>query len=232
LIIPDHASGFPVLRALSLWTCRRHCPGAADGRIRRSKSLIRVSLPRFHYRVGLHIVLFEVCSAFPHVAACTLVTKFVTAIRGLQTFRRLHACPGCFRRERSPGGPCTHWKTPPCHGARRKPVIAAVNGWAAGAGFYILLSSTDIRIASREHARFKFALTSQGWRGHGPGATLLARQLRYIDAMKMLLTAEPVDAEEALEVAPSYALAVPSLALQTTPALLLPASPIDRKGPS
>src|SRR5271155_390740 len=46
------------------------------------------------------------------------VTKFVTAIRGLQTFRHLHACPGCFRLERSPGGPCTHWKTPPCHGAR------------------------------------------------------------------------------------------------------------------
>src|SRR4029077_19635956 len=35
-------------------------------------SPIRVSLPRFHYRVGLHIVLFEVCSAFTHVAACTL----------------------------------------------------------------------------------------------------------------------------------------------------------------
>src|SRR5260221_1700852 len=32
----------------------------------------RVSLPRFHFRVGLHIVLFEVCSAFTHVAACTL----------------------------------------------------------------------------------------------------------------------------------------------------------------
>src|SRR6267142_7124456 len=30
------------------------------------------SLPRNHYRVGLHIVLFEDCSAFTHVAACTL----------------------------------------------------------------------------------------------------------------------------------------------------------------
>ena len=27
---------------------------------------------------------------------------------GLQTVRHLHACPGCFRGERSPGGPCTH----------------------------------------------------------------------------------------------------------------------------
>jgi len=81
-----------------------------------------------------------------------------------------------------------------------KPVIAAVNGWAAGAGLYILLSSTDIRIASREHARFKFALTTQGWLGHGPGASLLIKQLRYIDAMKMLLTDDPVDADEALRI--------------------------------
>ncbi len=79
-----------------------------------------------------------------------------------------------------------------------KPVIAAVNGWAAGAGLYILLSSTDIRIASAEHARFKFSLISQGWLGHGPGASLLAKQLRYADAMKILLTDEPFDAQEAL----------------------------------
>jgi len=81
-----------------------------------------------------------------------------------------------------------------------KPVIAAVNGWAAGAGLYILLASTDIRIASEEHAKFKFALTSQGWLGHGPGASLLIKQLRYIDAMKMLLTDEPVNAQEALRI--------------------------------
>ena len=78
-----------------------------------------------------------------------------------------------------------------------KPVIAAINGWAAGAGLYLLLASTDIRIASAEHARFKFALLSQGWLGGGPGATLLANQLRYSDAMKILLTDEPFDAAEA-----------------------------------
>ena len=81
-----------------------------------------------------------------------------------------------------------------------KPVIAAVNGWAAGAGLYMLLASTDIRIASAEHARFKFALTTQGWVGHGPGASLLIKQLRYIDAMKILLTDEPFDATEALRI--------------------------------
>ena len=81
-----------------------------------------------------------------------------------------------------------------------KPAIAAVNGWAAGAGLYILLSSTDIRIASAEHARFKFALTTQGWLGHGPGAALLAKQLRYSDAMKIMLTDEPFDAQEALRI--------------------------------
>ena len=72
LIIPDHALGLPVLRTLSLCTCRRHYPGAADGRTCRSNLPIRISLPRNHYRVGLHIVLFEDCSAFIHVAACTL----------------------------------------------------------------------------------------------------------------------------------------------------------------
>src|SRR5437660_8643559 len=36
LIIPDHALGLPVLRALSLCTCCRHYPGAAAGRSPRS----------------------------------------------------------------------------------------------------------------------------------------------------------------------------------------------------
>ena len=81
-----------------------------------------------------------------------------------------------------------------------KPVVAAVNGWAAGAGFYTLLSTTDIRIASEENAKFKFALLSNGWVGGGPGATLLPRQINYVDAMKILLTDEPFGAEEALRI--------------------------------
>lgn len=81
-----------------------------------------------------------------------------------------------------------------------KPVIGAINGWAAGAGFYLMLTSTDIRLASAEHARFKFALLSQGWVGNGPGATFLTRQIAYADAMRILLTDEPFDAQEALRI--------------------------------
>ena len=79
-----------------------------------------------------------------------------------------------------------------------KPVIGAINGWAAGAGCYLMLTSTDIRLASLENAKFKFALLTQGWVGSGPGATYLTRQVSHADAMKILLTDEPFDATEAL----------------------------------
>src|SRR3546814_9686551 len=42
--------------------------------------------------------------------------------------------------------------------------------------------------------------SSDLWLGHGPAASLLAKQLRYIDAMKILLTDEPFDANEALRI--------------------------------
>src|SRR4029077_3622470 len=75
----------------------------------------RVSLPRKGRRVGLHIVLFEACSAFTRAAACTLARPPIRGplYRRLQPFRHLHDCSGCFRLERLPGGPCTHWKAPP-----------------------------------------------------------------------------------------------------------------------
>ena len=89
-----------------------------------SSSLIspsRISLPRNCSRVGLHIDLFEACSAFTRVAARTLAPSPICDLlhRRLQPFRHLHDCSGCFRLERSPGGACTHWKAPPSHGARK-----------------------------------------------------------------------------------------------------------------
>src|SRR3954453_12642478 len=61
----------------------------------------RISLPRYGGRVGLQIVLFEACSAFTRVAACTLAqSPIVTANQRLQPFRYLHDCSDRFRRER------------------------------------------------------------------------------------------------------------------------------------
>ena len=85
-----------------------------------------VSLPRYGSRVGPRIGLFEACSAFTRVTACTLALSpyFVTRFtRRLQPLRYLHDCSGCFRLERSPGGIRTHWKAPPYHGARQERTI-------------------------------------------------------------------------------------------------------------
>src|SRR6202521_1034970 len=62
----------------------------------------RVSLPRKGHRVGLHIVLFEACSAFTRVAACTLarspyfVTRYPKAsdISSPPCLLRLSGCSG------------------------------------------------------------------------------------------------------------------------------------------
>ena len=88
LVIADYAMGLPVLRTLSLCTCCRHHPGAAAGRTLRSASPSRISLPRKGYRVGLRIVLFEACSAFTRVTACTLALSPIrdTLIEGFSHF--------------------------------------------------------------------------------------------------------------------------------------------------
>src|SRR6516165_3469321 len=89
---------------------------------RASSSLIsprRVSLPRKGRRVGLHIDLFEDCSAFTRVAACTLALSPIrdTLIEGFSHFVTSMTAPIASGWSESPGGACTHWKAPPCHGA-------------------------------------------------------------------------------------------------------------------
>src|ERR1700731_745254 len=81
----------------------------------------RVSLPRKGRRVGLHIDIFEACSAFTRVAACTLALSPIrdTLIEGFSHFVTSMTAPIASGWSESPGGPCTHWKGPPCHGARR-----------------------------------------------------------------------------------------------------------------
>jgi len=79
----------------------------------------RVSLPRKGHRVGLHIVLFEACSTFTRVAACTLARSPIRdpLIEGFSHFVTSMTAPIASGWSESPGGPRTHWKAPPCHGA-------------------------------------------------------------------------------------------------------------------
>src|SRR5438270_11931473 len=82
----------------------------------------RISLPRKGCRVGLHIVLFEACSAFTRVAACTLARSPIRdpLPEGFRHFVASMPAPVASGWSESPGGTCTHWKAPPCHGAPPK----------------------------------------------------------------------------------------------------------------
>jgi enoyl-CoA hydratase/carnithine racemase len=80
--------------------------------------------------------------------------------------------------------------------AIRKPVVAAVKGWALGGGFELALAA-DIRIAGRS-ARIGFPEVTRGWVGGGGASQLLPRVIGLGQAMRLLLTGEQVDAEEAL----------------------------------
>jgi hypothetical protein len=121
LIIADHATGLPVLRALTLCTCCHHYPGAATGDTLRPFPS-RISLPRNGCRVDLRIDLFEACSVFTHVRY-GLHTRGIAYSdplhRRLQPLRYLHDCSDCFRPERfSRVGLSPTGKAPPLHGAR------------------------------------------------------------------------------------------------------------------
>src|SRR6478609_6802659 len=63
-------------------------PSAAAGRTLRFASSSRISPPRKGCRVGLRIVLFEDCSAFTRVTACTLALSPIrdTLIEGFSHF--------------------------------------------------------------------------------------------------------------------------------------------------
>src|SRR5215469_16114608 len=76
-------------------------------------------------RVGLHIVLFEACSAFTRVAAYTLARSPIRdpLIEGFSHFVTSMTAPIASGGSESPGGTCTHWKAPPCHGAPPKPTF-------------------------------------------------------------------------------------------------------------
>lgn len=78
----------------------------------------------------------------------------------------------------------------------RKPVIAAVNGYAFGGGLEASLTC-DIRIAA-ENASFAAPEIKLGWIGGGGMSALLASSIGASNAALMLMTGDPIDARRAL----------------------------------
>ncbi len=79
--------------------------------------------------------------------------------------------------------------------AVRKPLIAALKGWVYGGGFEIALNC-DIRVASRT-ARFAAPEVTHGWLGAGGFSQRLTRLVGYGQASRILLSGQPIDAQEA-----------------------------------
>jgi enoyl-CoA hydratase len=85
-----------------------------------------------------------------------------------------------------------------CDAVRRlvKPSIAAVNGYAFGGGLETAMSC-DIRIASA-NARFAAPEIKLGWIGGGGMAVSLAHAVGPSNAALMILTGDPIGADQAL----------------------------------
>jgi enoyl-CoA hydratase/carnithine racemase len=79
-----------------------------------------------------------------------------------------------------------------------QPVIAAVNGDAISAGLELALAC-DVRLACAD-ARFALPETSEGAIPQGGGTQRLPRVVGRAHALNMILSAEPIDTQEALRI--------------------------------
>lgn len=82
--------------------------------------------------------------------------------------------------------------------AIRKPVIACVHGYALGGGHELAVAA-DIRIAAT-NAVFGAPEIRLGWVGAGGTSQYLPRLIGYGQAMRILLTGQRIDAQEALRI--------------------------------
>jgi len=99
--------------------------------------------------------------------------------------------------DRMKADPDLHWKALLRHYHLRKPLIAAVEGYAVAGGSE-LLQATDIRVAG-EGATFGIFEARRGLFPLGGSTVRLPRQISFTMAMDLLLTARPVSAQEALK---------------------------------
>ena len=101
-------------------------------------------------------------------------------------------------KERMAEDPDLHWKALLRHYSLKKPLIAAVEGWAVAGGTEIL-QATDIRVAG-ESAKFGVFEARRGLFPLGGSTVRLRRQIPFTVAMDLLLTAREVSAQEAKEI--------------------------------
>ena len=100
-------------------------------------------------------------------------------------------------RRRAPGSEPTGSTTPTCRrSSATSPSSRRCADWCLGAGLIELLQITDIRVCSPD-ARFGLPEIAYGMGGAG-GMTRIGRQIPHTVAMKLMLTGEPIDADEAL----------------------------------
>jgi enoyl-CoA hydratase len=97
--------------------------------------------------------------------------------------------------------------------ASRKPLIAAIEGFALAGGFEVALSC-DLIVASRE-ARFGIPEVKRSLVAAGGALLRLPRRIPYHVAMELALTGEPIGAERAYELGVVNRLAEPGAALET-----------------
>src|SRR6266536_1010689 len=90
-------------------------------------------------------------------------------------------------------GLCGITETPP-----KKPLIAAVDGWALAAGFELSLAC-DLVIAGRS-AKFGVPEVTRGLVAAGGGAAILPQRIPLAVAMEYILTGDPIGAERAAEI--------------------------------
>jgi enoyl-CoA hydratase len=100
--------------------------------------------------------------------------------------------------DRMAADPDLHWKALLRHYHLRKPLIAAVEGYAVAGGTEIL-QATDIRVAG-ESATLGVFEARRGLFPLGGSTVRLRRQLPFTIAMDILLTGRPVSAAEAKEI--------------------------------
>jgi enoyl-CoA hydratase len=100
--------------------------------------------------------------------------------------------------ERWQQDPDLHWKALLRHYHLRKPLVAAVEGYAVAGGTEIL-QATHIRVAA-EGATFGIFEARRGLFPQGGSTVRLVRQIGYTAAMEMLLTARAYTAAEALAI--------------------------------